>query len=72
MDEAKRIKIIDVHKRLNEARDKYLELRDAKSNGCCHGMTILQVMAYDRKITDAYKEVEKLLQEEKELLQGGE
>jgi hypothetical protein len=39
------------------AEDAYYELRDAKSNGCCAGMNVLQVDAYDCKIIDAADKV---------------
>jgi hypothetical protein len=35
------------------ALDEYFRLRDAKSDGCCHGMTIPQVLAYDSQIEAA-------------------
>ena len=33
-----------------EAIKEYQKLRDAKSNGCCHNMTIREVTEYDKKI----------------------
>lgn len=48
----------ELWRRRDAARDKYLELRDAKSNGCCHGMTIPEVLRYDEQIMSAAKEVD--------------
>ena len=35
--------------------DEYYKLRDAKSDGCCHGMYLYEVIAYDNKIEAAAK-----------------
>lgn len=55
---------MDKWKAMRAAEDKYLELRDAKSNGCLgFNPSILQVLAYDRKIEAAYAEYEKAKKE---------
>lgn len=40
-----------------KAIDEYYKLRDAKSNGCCHTMSLYEIAAYDRKIEDAAKAI---------------
>lgn len=40
-----------------QAYNEYMDLRDAKSNGCCHGYTIPQVLAYDAKIEAAARKL---------------
>lgn len=40
------------------AEDRYLELRDAKSNGCCVGMSIREVLAYDDNIMAAWADLQ--------------
>jgi len=47
---------------------EYLELRDAKSNGCCYGMPIAQVLKYDAKIEDKAQELVVLLSAEADVL----
>jgi hypothetical protein len=48
-----------------EAEDAYLDLRDAKSSGCCAGMNLFQVLEYDSKIEAAHKKLRETLQEVK-------
>ena len=40
-----------------KAIDEYYKLRDAKSNGCCHGMSLYEIAAYDRKVEEAVREM---------------
>ena len=44
---------IELYNRYMSAVKEYYRLRDAKSNGCCHGMSLYEVMAYDSKIIAA-------------------
>lgn len=53
-------KLKELWQRRDAASTKYLELRDAKSNGCCYGLTIPQIVAYDMKIESAAEEVKKI------------
>ena len=39
------------------AENKYLELRDAKSNGCCAHMDLIEVLNYDHQILRAFNEL---------------
>lgn len=43
-----------LYNELNNAQDDYLKLRDAKSNGCCHEMSIREILAYDELIMEAH------------------
>jgi hypothetical protein len=42
------------------AEDKYLELRDAKSNGCCWGLPLRDVLIYDDSIMAAKAEIDRI------------
>lgn len=46
-------RIRELYRLRDKAEAAYLDLRDAKSNGCCHGFSIPQVLAYDDKILAA-------------------
>jgi len=46
-------KLIALYDLRRQASDEYLALRDAKSNGCCSGKSLWQVLAYDELINDA-------------------
>jgi len=50
----------EYRKAMDEVRaadDEYLRLRDAKSDGCCVGLSLIGVLAYDAKIMRAYQEL---------------
>ena len=49
----------ELYNRYMNAVNTYYKLRDAKSNGCCHGMSLYEVMAYDSKIIAAANEMDK-------------
>lgn len=51
--------ILAMYKEADRLRDIYLELRDAKSDGCCHGMTIPEILKYDARIMAAYENMAK-------------
>ncbi len=51
--------ILAMYKEADRLRDIYLELRDAKSDGCCHGMTIPEILKYDARIMAAYENMRK-------------
>lgn len=44
----------DYFQEMRDKEDEYLRLRDAKSDGCCHGMNPFEVAEYDAKIMCAY------------------
>lgn len=48
-------RIVELHKKVNEADDEYLRLRDMKSNGYCIGWSIMNILAFDEKILAAHK-----------------
>ena len=50
---------IELYNRYMTAVNEYYKLRDAKSNGCCHGMSLYEVMAYDSKIIAAANAMDK-------------
>lgn len=59
-----------LHKRLmdlfgleREASENYFTLRDAKSNGCCSGMSIGEILAYDDQLVAASRELQELRDE---------
>lgn len=56
-------KMMELYRKLDKAERAYLELRDAKSNGCCAGMSIVGVLMYDAKIEAAWEECRKINQE---------
>ena len=43
----------ELYNKYMKAEDEYYKLRDAKSDGCCHGMSLYEVLAYDNKIIAA-------------------
>ena len=43
-----------LYRDLNYAQDDYLDLRDAKSNGCCSNMSIREILAYDETVMEAH------------------
>ena len=43
----------ELYNKYMEAIEEYYKLRDAKSNGCCHGMSLYEVIEYDNKIIAA-------------------
>ena len=44
---------MELYNKYMEAIKEYQKLRDAKSNGCCHGMSLYEVIEYDNKIMTA-------------------
>jgi predicted aldo/keto reductase-like oxidoreductase len=56
--------------KVDTARDIYLKLRDAKSNGCCHGMRIPQILEYDNKIIKAFNNYEEAQKHFEAFVQG--
>ena len=54
----------------NKALDEYLELRDAKSNGCCHGWPISKIIEYDNRIEAAAERLKDARAEVKRILDG--
>lgn len=57
---------------VDKAEREYLALRDAKSNGCCVGMSIVGVLIYDSKIEKAAAKVRELQEEYLKLCRQGE
>lgn len=53
MNEQQQTGLKELRKTEDAAAREYLELRDAKSNGCCHGLSIMDVLAYDARIMKA-------------------
>lgn len=51
--------MLELRKDSDFQRDLYLELRDAKSDGCCHRMSVSEVLAYDRTIMQAHERYQK-------------
>lgn len=51
--------ILAIYKEADRLRDIYLELRDAKSDGCCHGMTVPEILKYDERIMAAHENMRK-------------
>lgn len=49
--------ILALYYEADKLRDRYLELRDAKSNGYCSKMTIPQIFEYDKQISTAYNDM---------------
>ena len=41
---------INLYNGYMEAIKEYQKLRDAKSNGCCHNMSLYEVLEYDHRI----------------------
>jgi hypothetical protein len=46
-------RLMELYELRRQAGDEYLELRDAKSNGCCSNKSLWQVLAYDELINEA-------------------
>ena len=50
----------ELYKELDKASEKYLKLRDAKSNGCLTGKSLQEILEYDAKIEKAAKELKEI------------
>jgi len=59
--------IREMRKEADALYDQHLVMRDAKSNGCCSGMNVWQVMEYDRKMVAPLESQRQLLLKLKEL-----
>lgn len=53
-------KIRDLYMQRRVAEDKYYELRDAKSDGCCHDLPLYKIVAYDNSILAAADELRRI------------
>ena len=58
MSNDKTAQLKELYKAEDAAAREYLELRDAKSNGCCHGKSMMEVLEYDALIMKAYQKLQ--------------